>query len=316
MNTFKKLIVAAFVGLLFCGSAFAQADAPEQQACAKAPTAKAMNFTATKSCFIPSTGTFVVIDSADNAVDILQYSEEGIVRVGRDTADIFIRRYDVKDILRPVSVQVVDDKVVYLATSANDSSCLVILDMQGNRLADYGLNCHSNAFAVTPCGGKLVVMGFNPQGYDINTFDAHQGLENMTRIEGESTDYHVFRQSEKIQQSDPVGIGLTVVAVSVVFLALLCVAVIIFGYSGLIKRVQDKKSAKTAIAQGQTPNAMAQPSTTAGDVYAAIAAAIHLYNEELHDEEDTIITIQKVERAWTPWNAKFYNMNQYNPKRK
>ena len=24
-----------------------------------------------------------------------------------------------------------------------------------------------------------------------------------------------------------------------------------------------------------------------------------------------IITIQKVEREWTPWNAKYYNMNHY-----
>ena len=35
------------------------------------------------------------------------------------------------------------------------------------------------------------------------------------------------------------------------------------------------------------------------------------YDEEMHDEENTVITIQKVERAWTPWNAKFYNMNHY-----
>ena len=51
-------------------------------------------------------------------------------------------------------------------------------------------------------------------------------------------------------------------------------------------------------------------------MYAAIAAAVHLYHEELHDEEDGIITIQKVEREWTPWNAKFYNMNKYFNNRK
>ena len=51
-------------------------------------------------------------------------------------------------------------------------------------------------------------------------------------------------------------------------------------------------------------------------MYAAIAAAIYAYEQDLHDEEDTVITIQKVERAWTPWNAKFYNMNQYFSTRK
>ena len=43
----------------------------------------------------------------------------------------------------------------------------------------------------------------------------------------------------------------------------------------------------------------------------ALATALHLYNDELHDEEEAVITIQKVEREWTPWNAKYYNMNQY-----
>ena len=49
-----------------------------------------------------------------------------------------------------------------------------------------------------------------------------------------------------------------------------------------------------------------------GEIDAVIAAAIYLYNEELHDEENTVITFKSVERPWTPWNAKFYNMNQNN----
>ena len=43
----------------------------------------------------------------------------------------------------------------------------------------------------------------------------------------------------------------------------------------------------------------------------AIATAIYLYNEELHDDEDMVLTIQDVQRAWTPWNDKRFNMNQY-----
>ena len=86
------------------------------------------------------------------------------------------------------------------------------------------------------------------------------------------------------------------------------------GYGNVIMKVQDKRSKKAvakAASAGKGEAIPANDSHTAGDVYAAIAAAIYMYNEELHDEEDTILTIQKVERAWTPWNAKFYNMNQY-----
>ena len=100
------------------------------------------------------------------------------------------------------------------------------------------------------------------------------------------------------------------VAVAVVFLALLFISLILKGYGNVIIRTQDKKAKKSA---AKDNSVVASPSSakTAGEVYAAIATAIYLYDEEMHDEEDTVITIQKVERAWTPWNAKFYNMNHY-----
>lgn len=79
-------------------------------------------------------------------------------------------------------------------------------------------------------------------------------------------------------------------------------------------KVQNRKAAKNAVAQGAAD--VPSSKDVSGEVYAAIAAAIYAYDADLHDEEDTIITIQKVERAWTPWNAKFYNMNKYFSSRK
>ena len=45
-----------------------------------------------------------------------------------------------------------------------------------------------------------------------------------------------------------------------------------------------------------------------GEVNAAISAALYLYFQELHDEEDTMITIQKVSRNYSPWSSKIYNV--------
>jgi hypothetical protein len=73
--------------------------------------------------------------------------------------------------------------------------------------------------------------------------------------------------------------------------------------------VGEKKETKKR--GGAAINAAAAAASKEGEIYAAIATAIHLYNNELHDEEDTVITIAKVEREWTPWNAKYYNMNHY-----
>ncbi len=53
------------------------------------------------------------------------------------------------------------------------------------------------------------------------------------------------------------------------------------------------------------------PINIEGNVNAAIALAIHMYINELHDEESGIITIKKVTRRYSPWSSKIYGvMNQ------
>ena len=42
---------------------------------------------------------------------------------------------------------------------------------------------------------------------------------------------------------------------------------------------------------------------------AAIATALHLYFDDVHDEESHIITIKSVERRYSPWNSKIYGLN-------
>ena len=124
--------------------------------------------------------------------------------------------------------------------------------------------------------------------------------------------YRVAKQSEKIKQSDPIGIGLAAVAVAVVFLALVCIFLLISGSGKLITSAEERRKNKAAKPKSDKAiKPVSEGSAAEEEVYAAIAAAIHLYNDELHDEEDTVITIQKVEREWTPWNAKYYNMNHY-----
>ncbi len=42
---------------------------------------------------------------------------------------------------------------------------------------------------------------------------------------------------------------------------------------------------------------------------AAIAMALHLYYNEVHDEESSVITIKTVERRYSPWSSKIYGLN-------
>ena len=42
---------------------------------------------------------------------------------------------------------------------------------------------------------------------------------------------------------------------------------------------------------------------------AAIAAALHMYFDDVHDEESLVVTIKTVERRYSPWNSKIYGLN-------
>jgi len=51
--------------------------------------------------------------------------------------------------------------------------------------------------------------------------------------------------------------------------------------------------------------------TVPGEVNAAIAAGLFHYFNELHDEEATKLTINKVSKNYSPWSSKIYGvMNQ------
>ncbi|MCF8217405.1 MAG: OadG family protein [Bacteroidales bacterium] len=47
---------------------------------------------------------------------------------------------------------------------------------------------------------------------------------------------------------------------------------------------------------------------TPGEVNAAIATALYMYFNELHDEESNIITMQKISKRYSPWSSKIYGL--------
>ena len=332
MNKIIKPIATMLVGLvLTVGTAFAQTgrgvnppagavptpvvdELAQQPLCAEALAS--MDFSSNEACYIPEKKAFVLIDSIDCAVDLLVRQADGLQRVGRFTTDTYRGRHDLVNILRPKSVSVLGDKILVLASSKKDTSYLAVVSMDPVKCNDeqgfdslkavslIGFSSNAYAFHVDPANNEIITVGKNPVGYDINFVSFANGVENITS--SGAFHYHVPKQSERIQASDPYGAGLAVVAVSVVFFALVCIMFMMGGYGKLIQRFQNRKQASgKATATSGTGNA------PEGEVYAAIAAAIYAYSQDLHDVEDTVITIQKTERAWTPWNAKFYNMNRY-----
>ena len=41
----------------------------------------------------------------------------------------------------------------------------------------------------------------------------------------------------------------------------------------------------------------------------AIAMALQLYLEDVHDDESNVITIKRIEKRYSPWSSKIYGIN-------
>lgn len=127
---------------------------------------------------------------------------------------------------------------------------------------------------------------------------------NNATLDGES-------KSAMMAQSDPYGIFLTLTAMCVTFLAL-AILYLVFKQVGKFHIKKKSENAVKAV-EGTKNSAKADTSgQVSAETYAAISMAIHMFMQEneAHDFEDTILTINKVSRTYSPWSSKIYTLRE------
>lgn len=115
---------------------------------------------------------------------------------------------------------------------------------------------------------------------------------------------------ENFKKHDEIGIGMAIIAMSVVFMGLILLY-ISFKIVGNIAVKLGKKNAMKAT--GITDKAEAKEKNLghhSGEETAAIAMALHEYLNDAHDIEDMVLTINKVKRSYSPWSSKIYTLRQ------
>ena len=107
------------------------------------------------------------------------------------------------------------------------------------------------------------------------------------------------------------GLLISVVGYGVVFLALLMLYVI---FSNLTRFLiyRQRKRLKGA---GLESDLQKEKLSMTGEVNAAIGMALYLHFEEIHDFENTVLTIKKVQKTYSPWSSKIYGLREY-PRRR
>lgn len=108
-----------------------------------------------------------------------------------------------------------------------------------------------------------------------------------------------------LKANDPWGIMMTITAMFVVFMALLMLF-IAFKFTG---NAAKEFTRRKAIESGKQL-AEETEHELSGEVLAAISAAIFEMDQDIHDVESTILTIDEVKRTYSPWSSKIYNLRQ------
>ncbi len=115
----------------------------------------------------------------------------------------------------------------------------------------------------------------------------------------------ISENSKLFTEIDPIGIGMTFIGMAVVFLALLLLYVVVYNLALLLNLKFRQKKKNNGI------ETLKQEEYLTGEVNAAIATALHLYFNELHDEENTVLTINRVARTYSPWSSKIYGLRHH-----
>ncbi|MCR5709010.1 MAG: OadG family protein [Bacteroidales bacterium] len=113
---------------------------------------------------------------------------------------------------------------------------------------------------------------------------------------------------DRMKEIDPYGWVLALTAMSVVFLAL----IILYFIFKAIGNANIKAGKKRSAASVGTDVKQSAYGEVPGEVYAAIATAMHLYqqDDENHDEESFVVTLHHTDRTYSPWSSKIYMLRQ------
>ena len=115
---------------------------------------------------------------------------------------------------------------------------------------------------------------------------------------------------ENFQNNDSLGVGMTITAMAVVFIGL----ILLYGAFKFVGKTAIRLSQNRAKKSGVEPINPKDHNIDEGAVFAAIATALYEVDEDVHDLENTVLTIHKVTRRYSPWSSKIYGMRELSKK--
>ena len=95
----------------------------------------------------------------------------------------------------------------------------------------------------------------------------------------------------------------------IVFTALISLY-FVFNYIPVLLTFMTKRQLRRKLRRQGMQEEVIDDITITGEVGAAISTALHLFFNEMHDDEKTVLTIRKISKSYSPWSSKIYNVTR------
>ncbi len=166
---------------------------------------------------------------------------------------------------------------------------------------------------VTIVNVEVVGEDATPDGVPAGDILADPTPSEETNYLPESEIAHKMTQAEKAHNAavnDSWGGAITIIAMGIVIAALAVLSLLFLGFGKISQAllVRNKRATKAAASDAADTTAEEQHDIDSGEVIAAIAMALSEHFAEGHDLEETILTIRKLQKAYSPWSSKIYNL--------
>lgn len=116
------------------------------------------------------------------------------------------------------------------------------------------------------------------------------------------------KKAENARKYDSYGGGITIIAMCIVVGALIVLSILFSIFGNISSWFLTHKKKQTAKVRNSDATTLEDHAPDTGEVIAAISAALAQHFATDHDMQDTILTIRRMRKAYSPWNSKIYNM--------
>ena len=184
----------------------------------------------------------------------------------------------------------------------NKENYIALFDESGTKIID----------EVTIPAGQLanVSWGYDVDGVKLNRTDGTHLLKRLDKVTP-STNNLTLDKNEKVErfrENDKFGATMTITSMLVVFSALILLYIVfkIVGKTSVRIANRKNKNSEEVITKGT--KSISQE--ISGEVLSAIFMALHEEQNNVHDIEHTILTIDKINRRYSPWSSKIYGLRE------